>query len=193
MFATGSHEHAWSADETVGAARRRYFLANGFGEDGGYGARWVTLAKKPIPIGFPNFAARVRAVRCHDVHHIATGYPTTWVGEAEISSWELASGCRDYWAAWLLNLGGLMIGLFLAPRAVFDACVRGRQTRNVYGMTIDERFLARPVESLRRELLLDRPPRPPATADFLVFAGLVVLAVLYNLSGLALLAYWLWS
>ena len=179
-----------SDDVTVGEARARYFAANGFGADGGYTARWVKLANGPIPFGFPNFAARVRAVRCHDIHHLVTGYPTTWVGEAEISTWELASGCRDYWAAWILNLGGMMIGLFIAPRAVFAACVRGRQSHNVYGSRIDDDFLAQPLPALRRALHLDHPRRPAGAADVLVFAGLVLLSALYSFSGLALFGYW---
>ncbi len=178
---------------SVGEARARYFAENGFAADGGYSARWVRLAKGPIPIGFPNFAARVRAVQCHDVHHLVTGYATTWTGEAEISAWELASGCRDYWAAWMLNLGGMMIGLLIAPRAVFAACVRGRQTRNVYGSQIDDAFLAQPLRALRGTLLLDHPARPASAADVLVFTGLTLLAVLYNTAGVALVAYWWWT
>lgn len=177
---------------SVREARRRYFLRNGFGEDGGYGARWVKLGKGPIPIGFPNFEARRRAVRCHDIHHLVTGYPTTWLGEAEIAAWELASGCRDYWAAWILNLGGLMIGLVIGPRAVFRACVRGRRSDNLYGREIDDALLARSVGEVRRELALDRQPGPAGPSDAAVFTGLSALALLYNFSGLALVAWWLW-
>lgn len=180
-------------DVTVREARQRYFRDNGFGEDGDYDASWVVLARKPIPIGFPNFAARVRAVRYHDIHHVVTGYPTTWLGEAEISAWELASGCRELWAAWLLDLGGMMIGLFLSPRAVFRACVRGRQTHNLYGATIDDALLEQKVGALRHRLGLDHPQRPASAADLGVFAGLVVLAALYNFSVPALLAYWLFG
>lgn len=71
-------------------ARARYFESNGFG-DGGYDAKWVKLALGPIPFAFPNGAARVRAVRLHDLHHVATGYDTNVLGEAEIGAWEIGS------------------------------------------------------------------------------------------------------
>ena len=95
---------------SVREARARYFAANGFDERG-YEDRWVRLQAGPLPIVFPNTRARVRAIRAHDVHHVVTGYATTWTGEAEIGAWEIASGCADQWAAWMLNLMALPIGL----------------------------------------------------------------------------------
>lgn len=65
----------------------------------------------------------------HDLHHVATGYGTTLVGEAEIGAWELASGCRHYYVAWILNLGAVVTGLFLAPRRVVRAFQRGWRQR----------------------------------------------------------------
>ena len=61
-------------------ARAQYFAENGFG-DGGYTATWVKVQAGPLPIYFPNTAARVRAVRLHDLHHVVTGYDTMWTGE----------------------------------------------------------------------------------------------------------------
>ena len=94
-------------------ARADYFRKNAFGEDGGYGQRWVKLKLGPVPIWFPNTDGRRRAVRLHDLHHVATGYDTSLVGEAEIGAWELAMGCANYYAAWLLNAGAVAMGLFL--------------------------------------------------------------------------------
>ena len=48
-------------------------------------------------------------MRYHDLHHILTEYDTTWTGEAEVSAWELATGCKNYLAAWILD--GLIIPL----------------------------------------------------------------------------------
>src|SRR5215470_18087947 len=75
---------------TLRDARAQYFTENNFG-DGGYTAKWVKVQAGPIPIYFPNTAARVHAVRFHDLHHVATEYKTTWTGEAEIGAWEIAS------------------------------------------------------------------------------------------------------
>src|SRR5690349_999095 len=104
---------------TLGEALRRYFDDNGFGEDGGYGAAWVDFMLGPIPFPFPNTDPRRRAVRYHDLHHIVTGYRTDFLGELEISAWEIGSGCRDFVAAWQLNLGGMGGGVLFCPRRTF--------------------------------------------------------------------------
>lgn len=139
----------------VREARARYFAENGFG-DGGYGARFVVLRVAGVPaLAFPNTKQRVRSVRFHDVHHVLTGYDTSWRGEGEIAAWELASGCRDHYAAWLLNLSAALIGLVIAPRAVWRAFRRGRASRNLYDREWDDGILDRSVGELRRDLGLD--------------------------------------
>jgi ubiquinone biosynthesis protein Coq4 len=139
----------------VGEARARYFAENGFG-DGGYDDRFVVLRVAGVPaLVFPNTKQRVRSVRIHDVHHVLTGYATSWRGEGEIGAWELASGCRDHWAAWFLNFWAAAIGLCIAPRAIWRAFRRGRVTRNLYAREWDDAILARSVEALRHDLGLD--------------------------------------
>jgi ubiquinone biosynthesis protein Coq4 len=149
---------AAAPDESVRAARARYFAENGFGE-GGYDDRWVVLRAFGVPVlAFLNTKQRVRSVRFHDVHHVLTGYATTWRGEGEIAAWELASGCRDHWVAWYLNGWALLIGLFIAPRAIARAFRRGRRSRNLYDRSWDDALLERSVGALRRELGLDAAP-----------------------------------
>src|SRR6476659_1840164 len=89
---------------TVQAGLQQYFADNGFGPDGGYDQPSVAIPVGPFVFRFPNTEARKRAVKRHDIHHLITGYATDLLGEAEIAAWELASGCRDYYAAWALNL-----------------------------------------------------------------------------------------
>lgn len=168
------------------AARQRYFDRNGFG-DGGYDARWVKLKAGPFTLGFPNSAARVRAVRFHDLHHVVTGYATDWVGEAEISAWELASGCRGFVAAWVLNLSAMSVGLALAPRTVFQAFVRGRHTRNLYGARFDDALLDERVGSARERLGLDHGPLAASGGDRLAFAACCGAGIATLLLQLALL------
>jgi hypothetical protein len=136
---------------TLRDARALYFAANGFG-DGGYASRWVVLRAGPLRLAFPNTKQRVRSVRLHDLHHVLTGYQTSWTGEAEIAAWELASGCRDHWAAWWLNLSAAAIGLVIAPRAVASAWRRGRRTRNLYAGEFDEALLDETVGAVRGRL-----------------------------------------
>ena len=102
---------------SVGEARARFFEESGFPPDGGMSASFVAFWNLgPIPIGFPNSNARRRALQMHDLHHVATGYPPTWTGEAEISAWELATGCGEYAFAWTITLQGLAVGLFVASQ-----------------------------------------------------------------------------
>jgi hypothetical protein len=147
--------------EPVRAARARYFEVNGFPPDGGYGARWVCVKVGPLPIYLPNTAARVRAVRLHDLHHVATGYETDLVGEAEIGAWELATGCRGYVVAWVLNLSAVLAGLVISPRRVLQAFAHGRRSRNLYAEGWSETLLDEPVGALRRRLDPSGEPARP--------------------------------
>src|SRR5688572_7376869 len=97
----------YAETESMSDARAAYFKANGFGADGGYSDAWVDFKLGPVPFPFPNTKARVRAVRYHDLHHVLTGYGTDILGEFEISAWEIGAGCKDFVAAWQLNLGGM--------------------------------------------------------------------------------------
>ncbi|MDB4928040.1 MAG: hypothetical protein JWM10_524 [Myxococcaceae bacterium] len=162
---------------TLRDARRRYFDANGFG-DGGYDDAWVRFRVGPIPMAFPNAASRVRAVRFHDLHHLVTGYPTTNRGESEIGAWELASGCADHHAAWVLNLGAMSLGLLAWPASTFRAFVRGRHSRNLYREHFSDALLDRPVGEVRRSLGLDEAPTRPTATDVGVFVAAGALGVL---------------
>ena len=172
---------------TLLAARERYMQDNGF--DLAYDERWVKLKAGPIPIWFPNAAGRVRAVKRHDLHHLATGYGTTWTGEAEIAAWELASGCGRFHWAWGLNLSALPIGLLIAPRATFRAFVRGRHSGNLYHRRadIDEALLAQPVRTLRAALGLEQPTPPARLRDVAGFAFFCAVGIAQMLAVPALL------
>lgn len=162
---------------SLGTALRTYFADNGFGEDGGYSDAWVDFHFGPIPYPFPNTAARRRAVPFHDLHHLVTGYRTDIAGEFEISAWEIGSGCRDFVAAWQLNLAGMVGGAVRWPRKTWRAFLRGRQSDNFYGRAYDGALLSMRVGDARRALGLDRPLQPATARD-------VALYVLANLAGL---------
>src|SRR5258706_8110577 len=151
-------------------ARGRYFAANGLGA-GGYEDKWVKLSAGPLRFAIPNTAGRVRAVRYHDLHHVVTGYATDWAGEAEIGAWEIASGCRDLFAAWLLNLYAMQIGLWVAPRAVWRAFARGRHSLNLYGEPWSEALLDESVGAARRRLALEGGFPRASLGDRLRFAS----------------------
>lgn len=178
---------------SLAEARKLFFQRSNLGEDGGYSSRWVRVESKPFPFYFPNSRARVAAARLHDLHHIAAEYETDWPGEAEISAWEIASGCGRYHAAWLLDLGGIHAGIAVAPRRLFRAFLRGRRaTTNLYKKGIDESRLGEiTVGSLREILGLKAPARKAGGLDIVLFALWCAFAVFFwtilPLAGLVLM------
>ena len=146
----------------------------------------MKLALGPIPFAFPNTAARVRAVRLHDLHHVATGYDTSVLGEAEIGAWEIGEllpGLR----------GGLdpepvrdELGLWIDAGAVFRAFLRGRHTGNLYLGEWDEALLDARVGELRGRLRLAQPVPPATAADRAAFLGWALLAAALSLATSAL-------
>ena len=181
-------ENPASTDRTLGEALRGYFAANGFGEDGGYSAAWVDFHLGRIPMPFPNTAARKRAVPRHDLHHILTGYRTDVAGEFEISAWEIGGGCRDFVAAWQLNLGGMAGGALRWPSRTWRAFVRGRHSRNLYGRPYDAALLSTSVSQARRDLGLDTAPPRATWLDVALFAVALSAGLLVGLVTLVLFA-----
>jgi len=142
---------------TLREARERFFARNGFKESQ-YDEPIVMVMAGPVPVPLPNTKGRKRAVRVHDLHHILTEYETSMTGEAEIGTWELATGCKDYYAAWVLNGLAMLMGFVIAPRRTLRAFARGRRSRNLYGREVTEPLLAERIEDLRRSLGLQRGP-----------------------------------
>jgi hypothetical protein len=158
----------YAPEETMRAARARYFKVNRFGDEGNYADAWVDFKLGPLPLPFPNTPGRVRAVRYHDLHHVLTGYDTDIIGEFEISAWEIAAGCKGYLAAWQLNLGGMFAGLLVAPRRTARAFLRGRSSETLYDQPL-EALLDATVGATRAKMGVDRPPRRAGLFDALLF------------------------
>lgn len=178
--------HDYAPESTLADARSRYFARNGFGPNGGYDEAWVDFMLGPVPMPFPNTPARVRAVRYHDLHHVLTGYRTDFWGELDISAWEIGAGCKDYAAAWQLNLGGLAGGAMFKPGRTFRAFVRGRRARSLYGRAF-EPLLGKTVGEVRRELGLAETDSEPRLTDRLLFAFWAVVGLVVGLVTFALI------
>src|SRR5215210_4807454 len=168
--AAGGGGALFAPELTLGEARARLFAMGGLGEDGGYGAAWVWLKMWRIPFAFPNTAGRRRAVRFHDLHHVLTEYRTDWRGEFEIAAWEVAGGVNRHWEGWLLDLLGFACGLFVYPRRVYRAFLRGRRSANLYFEAWDDSLLARRVGDERRRLGLETKGARPSWRDRAAFA-----------------------
>jgi len=182
----------YDAALTLREARGRYFAANNLGE-GGYEDKWVKLAVGPVSFAIPNSAGRVRAVRYHDLHHVVTGYATDWTGEGEIGAWEIASGCRDMVAAWILNLYAMWVGLWLAPRSMWRAFARGRHSRNLYGEVWSDALLEQSVGDARRCLALEAEAPRATFADALGFASWSLAALALAVASSAPLVLLVWA
>jgi len=134
----------------VKEARDRYLDENGFSLEE-YRAPWFKVSVLGVTVPLPNPPSRRALVPLHDLHHVATGYDTDWVGEGEIGAWELGAGCTTF-ASYFLNGGAAAIGLVLAPRRVAAAFRRGRASRTLYRKPPPDDLLDRTLGDLRRHL-----------------------------------------
>jgi hypothetical protein len=85
-----------------------------------------------------------------------TGYKSEILGEFEIAAWEIASGCMNYTAAYLLNAPGLLAGLVLHTQPTLKAFWKGCHSSNFYQIQkSDEALKSATVEALREEAKLN--------------------------------------
>jgi len=146
----------YETSRTVHESLELYFVKENLGKDGGLNEAWGKIKVWKFYIPIPNTKARKKALVFHDIHHIVTGYDGDWRGEVSIGAWEIASGCGEYYVAWYLNLGAMGVGLFIYPRSVFNAFIRGRRTENLYHHTISqEQAGSMQVGELQKKLKLD--------------------------------------
>jgi hypothetical protein len=164
---------------------QQFYIDNNLGLDGGQKSSSVKIELTPnFNFYFPNFDARREAVIKHDIHHLLTGYDTSIIGESEISTWEIASGCKKYWAAFLIDTSGVMVGLpFSFPR-VFKAFARGRRTKNLYhDIFSNETALDMKISELREVLNLNHNPKniAPNLTDVILFTLFVFYGAIYSI------------
>ncbi len=177
-----------------------FYTKNNLGEDGGLSSSVVRIdVNKKFHFYMPNYDARRKAVLWHDIHHLATGYSAaTFLGECEISAWEIASGCGKYWAAFIIDTSGVVLGCLINPRKIIQAYARGRRSTNLYHDTIPaEKVMQMSIIDIRQTLGLDMASMESKASGkdlfslgvFLMFGGLyslisilqIPLLVLYNI------------
>lgn len=131
--------------------RDAYLAENGFSVDA-YTAPTFTVDIFGKALTFPNRPSRQRVIPLHDLHHVATGYDTDLVGEAEIGAWELVAGCNTPFLV-AINATAAALGMLLAPRRVIRAALAARGQRTLYVKeTPYEELLSLPVTELRERL-----------------------------------------
>jgi hypothetical protein len=165
-----------------------FYKENHLSNDGGNSLPYVKIEATPFcHFYIPNFNARRKAVPLHDIHHMVTGYTTRFRGECEISAWEIGSGCRRYWAAFLIDTSGVMIGVLLNPTIIMRAYARGRRTKNLYHETIPfEKALDMDVEELKHALDLNKVPADckATPRDFFSLLAFLIFGSFYSLLSL---------
>jgi ubiquinone biosynthesis protein Coq4 len=169
----------------------KFYNDNNLGEDGGINNSSVRIDMSPhFHFYYPNFDARRKAVLKHDIHHLLTGYSTNIKGEYEISAWEIASGCKKYWAAFILDTSGLMLGIAFYFWGTLKAFSRGRRTKNLYDDRIsDQQALNTNISDLRSQLLLDKFSKEtkPTFVDFILFLMFALYGLLISIASIVLL------
>ncbi len=180
-------------DTTAKEILSKFYSENHLEQDGGNSLSFVKIEISPkFHFYFPNFNARREVVIKHDIHHLLTGYNTTLKGESEISAWEIASGCKKYTAAFLINTSGAMLGFLINYWGILKAFARGRRTKSLYyDMVSTNQFLDMKVSELRHLLLLDEHPidTKPNFIDFILFNLFALYGFVYSVTLLVFLPF----
>jgi hypothetical protein len=102
-------------------------------------------------VSVPNPESHQRALRLHDLHHVATGFGTDHAGEGELSAWQLRRGLHGvgaYVAA--IVIVNTAVGLLFAPRRTVGAFKLAGGGRSLFDRGVDyESLLDRSVGELR--------------------------------------------
>src|SRR5262249_58177290 len=112
--------------ETVRDGRDRFLAENRIGLDS-YTAPGYRLYIGKLSVVLPNAGL----LYLHDLHHVATGFGTGLIGEAEVSAYELRAGCRSVMVH-ILCIGAVLLGMIIAPRRILRAWKRSRGAQTLY-------------------------------------------------------------
>ena len=182
-----------SPGQTPGQLLCAFYKEHDLPPDGGVNESHVTVKMaKGFTFYLPNLKSRKKAVLKHDIHHMLTGYSTLFKGETEISAWEIGSGCRHYWMAWMLDIGGVMFGLVFNFGGVFRAFVRGRHSINLYSDLIDNKtILDMPISEILKVIKV--PPQnekiKPTFGDVVAFLWTLFTGGVYSIASIILVPF----
>ena len=140
-----------TSEEKVRTGRDRYLSENCLTTE--------SYAAKRFPVYFFRWAVWLPNpgfLPTHDLHHVLTGYGTGLLGEAELSAYELRGGCGSM-MIFVLCVGAITFGMFVAPKRIWQAWRQSRGTRNLYFSKMPyETMLEMSVGDLRQQLGLPR-------------------------------------
>jgi hypothetical protein len=134
-------------DLTVRTARDRFLASYALGASTYTDPRFV-LHLRQWRIRTPNPGL----LPLHDLHHVATGFGSGLIGEAEISAYELRTGWGNL-IILTLCIGAVFLGGMIRPRRVWHAWARSKDVRGLYRCGHDyEALLDMTVMELRSYL-----------------------------------------
>lgn len=143
-------------------ARSAYLAENGFTVES-YDSPTTAGSLLGVKFSVPNPPSHRRAIRLHDLHHVATGFGTDHAGEAEISAWQARRGLRSaghYVAA--IVIFNALLGVVFAPRRTWAALRIAGTNHSLFNMSVDyDALMGRSVGELRA--MLGIPERGLAT------------------------------
>jgi len=172
------------SDLTIKEILPDYYEKNGFDDDGGESNSYVKIQLiKGISMYLPNNSTRKKIILLHDIHHLLTQYSNLWMGEIQISAWELSTGCRSNWVAFSLNTYAMAFGTLFNLRGIWRAWVRGRNSGNLYKLNYShEQLMDKTIEELKNELgLLNEPIHQAASfTTFLSFISIVIFSFIFS-------------
>jgi hypothetical protein len=150
-------DHPLPASMRVRDALDVYLRENGFTKEA-YDAPQSTGSFLGMKFSVPNPPSHQRAIRLHDLHHVATGFGTDHAGEGEISAWQARRGLLPagmYVTAIVMT--SALVGVCFAPRRTLAALRDGGSGGSLFGMSVDyDALLAGTVGELRALLGIDR-------------------------------------
>lgn len=145
--------HPLPASLRVRDARDLYLAENGF-TMASYDSPTAQGSLFGLKFSVPNPPSHQRAIRFHDLHHVATGYGTDHAGEAELSIWQARRGLRKaglYVAAIVLT--NVAIGVAVAPARTVEAFRRAAGNGSLFNVAANyDWLLDRTVGELRAQL-----------------------------------------
>jgi hypothetical protein len=101
--------------------------------------RWIRMRIRGRLIPIKPLLGHQHAILLHDVHHMVSGYGTSFREELQLAAWELGSGgCRWYALFWLNRINAVLLGLLFCPMRTLRALRAGRGLRNLYGCDASE-------------------------------------------------------
>jgi len=131
--------------QTVGEARNEFLQRHRLGTD--------TYSNPKFAVklwGHTFWTPNPGLLPLHDLHHVATGFPATLIGESQISAYELRCGCGNP-LIFILCVGAILIGLSRQPKLIIAAWKNARGGRSLYKMGLNyESLMAMNVEELRQ-------------------------------------------